>query len=73
MVILDTSGTGFHGVIVYVVFDITEGPHLTRILGLEKTALHEIRISGTVCRVSPTNTKIRVDMVGTNHDKVLTQ
>ena len=37
MVILDTSGTGFHGVIVYVVFDITEGPHLTRILGLEKT------------------------------------
>ena len=26
----------------------TEGPHLTRILGLAKTVLHEIRVSGTV-------------------------
>ena len=26
----------------------TEGPRIARILGLQKTALHEIRISGTV-------------------------
>ena len=35
---------------VYSLIDelYTEGPHLTRILGLEKTALHKIRVSGTV-------------------------
>ena len=37
----------------------TEGPRLTRILGIEKNALHKIRISGTVGGIgSPTNTKI---------------
>ena len=35
----------------------TEGPHLTRILGLEKTVLHEIFVSGTVLQ-SPTTAKI---------------
>ena len=33
----------------------TEGPRLTRILGLGKTVLHEIRVSGTV--VSPLLTR----------------
>ena len=32
----------------YVLPCYTEGPRLTRILGLEKTVLHEIRVSGTV-------------------------
>ena len=33
---------------VFVTGPYTEGPRLTRILGLEKTVLHEIRVSGTV-------------------------
>ena len=31
-----------------IIYSDTEGPRLTRILGLEKTVLDEIRVSGTV-------------------------
>ena len=51
-------------------------PALREFWDLEKTVLHETRVSGTVLW-SPTNanspTYTRVDMVGTNHNKVLTQ
>ena len=45
----------------------TEGPRLTRILGLGKTVLHEIRVSGTVVgplllQKSPTCTYISLKL-----------
>ena len=40
-----------------MILENTEGPHLTRILDLEKSMLHETRVSGTVLW-SPTNAKI---------------
>ena len=53
------SAKGFEGVkrsMWEVRIGITEGPRLTRFLGLGKNVFHETHVSGTVLW-SPTNTK----------------